>query len=161
MFWLMAWGVATGMRTMTPIAVLCWFACLGLLPQTGWGAWTGHWASAIVFTVFALGEYYGDTLPQTPSRTAPGPLAARVVFGALTAALAAKATLSPAAGGVVFGALGALLGAYGFRRLRAWAAGRVGRDLPVALAESALSLGLALWTAYTFHGYYAAQQLVY
>jgi uncharacterized membrane protein len=154
MQWLLLFGIATGMRTMTPIAVMCWFACLGLLPQTGWAGWSGHWVSAIMFTVFALGEYYGDTLPQTPSRTDAMPLVARVVFGAVATALLARSTGGPAAGGVVFGAIGALMGAYGFRWLRAWGAKTAGSDLPVALSESALALGIALWVAFTFHSYH-------
>jgi uncharacterized membrane protein len=128
-----------------------------LLPQTGWSFWTAKLVTAIVFTVLALGEYVGDTLPQTPNRTAPGPLIARLCFGALVTAMAAHATLEPAAGGVVFGVIGALIGAFGGYHLRAWASRKVGRDLPVALAESALALGLALWAAYTFHGYYLIQ----
>jgi uncharacterized membrane protein len=128
-----------------------------LLPQTGWSFWTAKLVTAIVFTVLALGEYVGDTLPQTPNRTAPGPLMARLCFGALVTAMAAHATLEPEAGGVVFGVIGALMGAFGGIWLRAWAARKVGRDLPVALTESALALWLALWTAGTFHGYYLIQ----
>jgi uncharacterized membrane protein len=111
----------------------------------------------IVFTVFALGEYVGDTLPKTPSRTAPFPLIARMVFGSLAATLAAKATEQPIAGGVVFGVIGALIGAFGGYRLRAYAAKKIGRDLPVALLESAIALGVTIWAAYMFHTFYVAQ----
>ena len=69
-------GVATGARSMTPIAVVCWFAHLGLLPvDHTWAFWTANLASVIVFTALALGEYIGDKLPKTPNRIAPGPLA--------------------------------------------------------------------------------------
>jgi len=154
MFWLLWIGVATGMRTLTPIAVFCWFAYLGLLPQQGWTFWSGRLASVIVFTLLALGEYYGDLRPEAPNRTAPGPLAARIVFGALTGAMAAHASQPPTAGGVLFGAVGALIGAYGGIRLRLWTAHKAGRDWPVGLAESALALGIALWAAYKFHRYW-------
>jgi len=158
MYWLIALGIATGMRTMTPMAVLCWFAYLGLLPQTGWSFWTGNLFTVIVFTLLALGEYVGDTLPMTPNRTAPGPLAARIVFGGFTGALVAHATLPPVAGGVVFGVIGALIGAFGCMRIRLWASRRCGRDLPVALAESAIALGLALSAAVVFHGYWLVME---
>jgi len=148
------------MRTMTPMAVLCWFAYFGLLPQTGWSFWTAKLVTAIVFTVLAAGEYIGDTLPQTPNRTAPGPLAARIGFGALTGALAAHAAIPPLAGGVVFGVIGALVGAFGGIRLRVWAARRVGRDLPVALSESALALAFACWAVWNFHGYWVVEQTI-
>jgi uncharacterized membrane protein len=93
MTWLLAFpllGFATGMRSMTPIFVLCWFAYLKFLPLDGtWGSWAASLASACIFTVLALGEWIVDKLPQTPNRTAPFPLGARLVFGGLVGALAA------------------------------------------------------------------------
>jgi uncharacterized membrane protein len=153
MEWLLLIGISTGMRTMTATAVLCWFAYLQLLPQHAYFAWTGMLVSAIVFTVLALGEYVGDTLPTTPNRTAAGPLAARIAFGALTGAMAARGTLEPLAGGVLFGVAGALIGAYAGIRVRLFFAKLVGRDRPVGLAESAVALGLALFDAYKLHGF--------
>jgi uncharacterized membrane protein len=147
------------MRTMTSIAVVCWFAYLGLLPQTGWGHWTGYLASVIVFTICAIGEYIGDTLPSTPSRTAAFPLIARIVFASLVGALVCHATLAPVAGGVLFASIGALIGSFGGYRVRAWGAKLVGRDLPVALIESALALGFAVWGAWTYHLYYVVENV--
>jgi uncharacterized membrane protein len=144
-------GISTGMRTMTATAVLCWFAYLQLLPQRGWTGWTGMLVSVILFTVFALGEYVGDTLPQTPNRTAPGPLVARLVFGAFAGILVARGTLEPDAGGVVFGIIGVLIGAYGGVKLRLYLAKKLGRDLPVAILESLAALGIAVFVAYKVH----------
>jgi uncharacterized membrane protein len=146
-------GVSTGMRTMTATAVLCWFAYLQLLPQHGPLFWTGMLVSVIVFTVLALGEYVGDTLPTTPNRTAAGPLAARILFGALAGAMAARGTLEPYAGGVIFGVLGALIGAYGGIRVRLYLAKLVGHDRPVALGESLVALAIPLYIAYKLHSY--------
>jgi len=151
MLWLVLIGISTGMRTMTATAVLCWFAYLQLVPQHGYFAWTCSLVSVIVFTVFALGEYVGDTLPTTPNRTAAGPLVARIVFGALAGGMIARGTLEPLAGGVLFGAIGALIGAFGGIRLRAWGAKLVGRDLPIALGESFLALALAFFVTYKVH----------
>jgi uncharacterized membrane protein len=151
MEWLLSLGVATGMRTLTPIALLCWFAYLKLLPENGWGVWSGTLISAIVFTVLAVLEYIGDTLPRTPSRLAPGPLAARLVFGAMVGALASHATSDPLAGGVLFGVTGALLGAYGGYYARVALARRAGRDLPVALCESLLAILIALYALHVLH----------
>jgi uncharacterized membrane protein len=117
MSWMLAipvLGMMTGLRTMTPIAVVCWFAYLGYLPVEGtWAFWTGKLAAVIVFSLFACGEFVGDKLPQTPNRTAPGPLAARLVFGGLVGAVAATGVEGSAIEGVFLGALGALLGAFG------------------------------------------------
>jgi uncharacterized membrane protein len=151
MIWIVLLGVATGMRTMTPITVLCWFAWLGLLPQHGWAFWTGYLVSAIVFTVFALGEYFGDTLPTTPSRTKPALVFGRLVFGSLVGALAANALHDPWAGGVILGAIGALIGTFGFHKLRMVGAKAAGRDLPIAIMESTLALCFALLAAWVLH----------
>jgi len=151
MVWYVLLGISTGMRTMTATAVLCWFAWLRLLPQDGWAFWAANLVSVIVFTLLALGEYVGDTLPFTPSRTQAPLLLARLAFASLAGALAAHAIAEPLAGGIVFGAVGALIGAYGGYHLRMFGARLVGRDLPVALSESALALGLALQAAAKLH----------
>ncbi len=144
-------GMTVGLRSMTAMAVLCWFAWLQLLPQHGWSFWVGSLVAVIVFTIAAVGEYVVDTLPSTPSRTAPGPLIARIVFGALVGALAAHAVIEPAAGGVIFGVVGALIGAFGGVRVRRYWAKAVGKDLPVALLESAFALALAVGTCWQLH----------
>jgi uncharacterized membrane protein len=144
-------GMTTGLRTMTAMAVLCWFAWAQLLPQHGWSAWVGSLVTAIVFTVLAVGEYVGDTLPSTPSRTAMGPLGARIVFGGLVGALGAHSVIEPAAGGAIFGVIGALIGAFGGVRVRLYWAKALGRDLPVALLESGIALGLAVGVCWELH----------
>ncbi len=122
MSWLLALpllGLATGLRTMTPMAALCWFAYLGYLPVDGtWAAWSGHLVTAIIFTVFALGENVGDKLPQTPNRTSTGPLLARLVFGGLVGSIAATSMNGAGAEGVLLGVLGALVGTFGGFMLR-------------------------------------------
>ena len=112
-------GVSTGLRTMTPIAVLCWFAVLGHLPvHNTWAFWTAKLISAIIFTVLALGEYIGDKLPSTPARTAPGPLIARLCFGGLVGAIVATALIGSVVEGALLGAAGAALGAFAGFHLR-------------------------------------------
>jgi uncharacterized membrane protein len=143
--------MTVGLRTLTAMAVLCWFAWLQLLPQHGWAFWVGNLISAIVFTVLALGEYVGDTLPSTPNRTAAGPLGARIVFGGLVGSLAAHAVIEPVVGGVIFGVVGALIGAFGGMRVRLYWAKALGKDLPVALLESAIALGLAVAVCWQLH----------
>jgi uncharacterized membrane protein len=144
-------GITVGMRSMTAIAVLCWFAWLQLLPQAGKGSWAGYLVTAILFTVCAVGEYIADTLPSTPSRLAPVGLGTRLVLGAVVGGLAAHGIYEPAAGGVIFGVTGALIGTYGGHWLRRFLARRVGRDLPVALLESVVALGVAVLMCWQLH----------
>jgi uncharacterized membrane protein len=135
-------GAATGMRTMTPIALVCWCAHLGYLPVQGtWAFWTAHTVSVVVFSVAALGEYVGDKLPSTPSRIAPGPLAARLVFGALVGAIAATSLRGAGLEGALLGVIGALLGSFGGFTVRRDIVEHFGwRDWPVALAEDLTTL---------------------
>jgi uncharacterized membrane protein len=145
MFYIVLLAVATGMRTFTGIAVMCWAAYLGYLPVEGtWAFWTAKLVTVIVVTLLALGEYWGDTRPSTPSRTALLGVTARLGFGVLVGMVAATALGQPKAGGFLLGVIGALIGTYGGHRARARIAQRVGRDLPVALGESALAVGFAV-----------------
>src|SRR5580658_3280904 len=120
MWWMVLVGVVTGMRSMTALAVLCWFAWLGMLPETGWARWSATAVAAILFGLCALGEYAGDLSPRAPSRTSPFPIIVRLIFGAVAGALSAHALSEPVAGGVVFGVIGVLIGAYGGVRVRLW-----------------------------------------
>jgi uncharacterized membrane protein len=138
-------GCANGLRTMTPIAVLCWFAYTGRLHvQDTWADWTGMLVTAIVFTAFAVGEYIGDKLPQTPNRITTFPLAARMVFGGLVGAVIVINVYQPTFMGILLGALSALIGAFlGFYLRRFLTTMCKFPDFPIALAEDAVAIGLA------------------
>jgi uncharacterized membrane protein len=145
MTWLIAiplLGVVTGMRTMTAMAVLCWFAHAGYLPLDGtWAFWAAKLVTAVVFTVLAIGEYIGDKLPKTPNRTAPGPLLARVIFGGLVAAIVAAGIEGSGVEAVILGVGGALIGAFGGFLIRREFVLRLGcKDWPVALVEDASAI---------------------
>ncbi len=139
-------GAVTGLRTMTPMMVICWFAYRGNLPvEDTWAAWTGHLVTAIVFTVLALGEYVGDKLPRTPNRTAPGPLMARLVFGVLAGAVVATGLNGSVIEGALLGFVGALLGACGGFLLRREMVQLLGcKDWYVAVVEDVVAIGCAI-----------------
>lgn len=144
-------GVVTGMRSMTAIAVLCWAAWLGDIPEHGWGIWIAYLVSAIFFSACATGEYVADTLPRTPNRTDHGPAIARVVIGALVGALTATAIHEPLAGGIIFGGIGALIGTWGSFWVRMSLSRAAHRDRPIALLESASALALAILAVVRLH----------
>ena len=148
MLWFLAiplLGLMTGCRTMSPMAVLCWFLYLGELKVEGtWAFWAAKLVTVIVFTVFAVGELVGDKLPQTPSRTSPMPLIARFVFGGLVGAIVATGLHGSLVVGVVVGAVSAVAGAFLGYHIRHWlVASRKLPDFGVALAEDALVLGIS------------------
>jgi uncharacterized membrane protein len=139
-------GVLTGLRTMTPIAVLCWFAYRGHLPlDDTWAAWTTHLVTPIVFTVLAIAEVIGDKLPRTPNRTALVPLVARVVVGGLVGALVATGLDGDLVEGIFLGLAGALLGAYGGIQVRRELVQRLScSDWYIAGLEDAIVLGCSI-----------------
>ena len=139
-------GGANGLRTMTPIAVLCWFAYTGRLHVAGtWAFWTANLVSVVVFTLCALGEYIGDKLPQTPNRIAAGPLGARIVFGGLVGAVVVTSLNAPLVAGILLGATSAIAGAFlGFHLRRFLTIGRGLPDFPIALAEDGVTIALCM-----------------
>jgi len=136
-------GVTAGLRSMTPLAAVSWAARLGWLPLGNtWLAFFGFTYTPYILTVFALGELVADKLPRTPSRKAPGPFLFRIVSGALCGA----ALTSGSIGGLIAGGLGGVagtLGGYEFRARLVKAIG--GKDLPIALLEDVIAIGVAFW----------------
>jgi uncharacterized membrane protein len=150
MAWLIAiplLGLVNGMRTMTPIAVLCWFAYAGYLPVGGtWAFWSAKLVVAIVFTVLALGEFIVDKLPKTPNRIAPGPLIARLLFGGLVAAIVAVALDGSGLEAVILAVAGVLIGAFASFVVRRDLVARSGsKDWPVAVVEDISAVVLAIF----------------
>jgi uncharacterized membrane protein len=140
-------GVVTGMRSMTAMAVLCWFAYRGDLSlDDTWAAWAGKLTTAIIFTVLAVGELVADKLPKTPNRTAPFPLLARVILGGLVGAIVAAGLNGSEFEGVILGVGGALIGAFGGFLVRREIVIRFGgKDWPVALVEDASAIICAVF----------------
>ena len=136
-------GFCTGLRAMTPIAVLCWFAVLGHLPVHGtWAFWTAKLISALIFTILAIGEDIGDKLPAAPARTRPVGLITRLCFGGLVGAVIATALVGSAVEGVLLGVAGAALGTFAGFHLRTCTLIRSfgWPDWRVALIEDAAAL---------------------
>jgi uncharacterized membrane protein len=149
MTWLIAiplLGVVTGMRSMTAMAVLCWFAYRGDLSLDGtWASWAGKLVTAIIFTVLAVGELVADKLPKTPNRTAPGPLLVRVLIGGLVGAIVAAGLNGSEFEGVILGVGGALIGAFGGYLVRRDIVLRLNsKDWQVALVEDASAILFAI-----------------
>lgn len=138
-------GVVTGLRAMTPLAVVSWAIWSRWFNVDGtWLALLGARFAPWIVTLLALGELIGDKLPTTPSRTVPPAFIARVMIG-LVVGWAIGMHAGDAALGGLAGGLGAVAGTLGGRAARGWLARALGRDLPAALIEDAVTiLGAAL-----------------
>ena len=138
-------GVMSGLRSMTPITVVSWAARAGVLHLEGtWLAFLGYAATPYILTVLAVGELIADKLPKAPSRKAPPGFVGRVITGGLSGA-ALGVTNQAALGGLVIGVIGAVAGTFGgyeFRRRLVQATG--GKDLPIALLEDAIAIGVSI-----------------
>ena len=153
-----ALGVATGLRSATALAAMSLAAqperprpLLRGIEQP-WGRLATR--PALYLTgLFALGEYVGDKLPITPSRTAPLPLGGRIAFGSLVGSAVSRAEGQTPPLGAALGALGALGGSFaGYAYRQAIATRTRLPDLPFALIEDAVAIGisyLALRDAFT------------
>jgi uncharacterized membrane protein len=107
-------GLVAGLRAMTAPAIVSWAAHLGCLNLHGTPlAFMGSAVTVAVFSLAAIGEYVNDLLPRTPSRTAPGPLIARIVTGGLSGASLCAAARQPLLIGAALGGIGAVIGAFG------------------------------------------------
>ncbi len=137
-------GLVAGMRSMLAPCAVSWAVWLGILDvsQTPL-AFMGYKYTRIIFTVLAIGELIADKLPFTPSRKSAGPFAARIVSGALCGA-----TIGAARNGLilmaVLGAMGAVAGTLGGAAMRSKLAAAFGRDMPAALLEDILAVGLSV-----------------
>ena len=88
----------------------------------------------------AISELIADKLPFTRSRLNPGPLASRVVSGAICGVVIHGTLKQPVAQGAVLGGLGALAGATAGYHIRQ----RLNREMPdfaAGLLEDALAVG--------------------
>lgn len=121
-------GLVAGLRTFTAPAVL-WLLRHGGYPADGLG-------------VLALLEYGADLHPAAASRTAAGPLIARLASGAFCGWAVTNGTeLMP--WGVALGVAGALVGAFGGLRARLRAIALVGA-VPAAILEDCVAIALAV-----------------
>ena len=136
-------GAVAGSRTFTAPMAVSWATYLGHLELgDSWLHFFGNIWTCLIFTALALGEYYADQHPSTPSRKAPGPFAARLISGGLCGA-AIGVDAGSLFVGLLAGVVGALAGTLGFYAFRAKLAAHFGRDRPAAFIEDAIAIGLA------------------
>ncbi len=136
-------GFVTGLRSMTPLALLNWTRRIGVDADSAIEQFLDAPASRVVSSLLAVGELVGDKLPITPSRLAVAPFLGRIAIGALAGAtICQRSRLSPVVGaavGATTASAGAAAGYYGRKAL-----GKIKfvPDFVWAGAEDSLALGL-------------------
>ena len=134
-------GAVAGLRTLTAPAVLAWAA------KRRWIRMGNSPFATIIsakaskrITGLAVSELIADKLPFTPSRLKAGPLATRIVSGAVCGATIYGVVKRPLIEGAVLGGVGAIAGAFAGYHMRK----RLSRDMPdlgVAVLEDAFAIG--------------------
>jgi uncharacterized membrane protein len=138
-------GIATGLRTMTGLAVISWTAHVGWINLNNSPlAFLGSLAAVILLTAGAIGELIADKLPRTGKRTAVGPLIARMISGGLCGAALCFASDQSWAFGAALGVVGAIIGSFGGYFARTGLVRKLAvADISIAIPEDLLAIGVA------------------
>lgn len=112
-------GVIAGLRCFTAPTVTAWAGYLGWmhLQRTPLGFLTSL-VTVVLLTGLALFELYNDKRPNTPNRTAPGGLIARILTGGLSGAAFGVASGQLVIVSVLAAMLGAVVGTFGGYQVR-------------------------------------------
>jgi len=135
-------GAVSGLRALTPPAVVCWGAWLGWLHFAGTGlGFIDHTVTLVIFSLLALGEIVNDKLPKTPARTSVAGIIPRVLFGGCCAAALAVSASGNLIVAVILGVIGALAGTFAGYNVRHALVTRANLpDLGVALVEDLVAI---------------------
>jgi uncharacterized membrane protein len=134
-------GMLTGLRALSPIAVVCWLAMLQRLSLHGWVSFVGSKVAVGLFSLGAVGELISDKLPKTPSRLKQPGFTIRILMGAFCGLILATTATFSVIGGALLGAVGAVAGSYLGYFVRSRITGDFGLpDLPVALVEDVICI---------------------
>ena len=144
-------GLFGGLRSLTPPAAAAWAAHLGWLRLARPLSFIGSLPAVISLSVLAVGEVFVDKLPNTPNRTAPLGLIARIVTGSLTGACVSVGGGKSAVVGAGLGMLGGIVGCFGGYQVRARLVKSLGQpDFNIALIEDLIAIGGSLFIVTRF-----------
>ena len=139
-------GFFAGLRSLAAPAMTAWAVYLGWLKLERPLSLIGSLPAVAIFTLLAVVELVADKLPQTPSRTAPPGLIARIVMGGLAGACVAAGGAQEIFIGALLGAVGGVVGCFGGYQARTRIVKALGtRDIYVALLEDLVAVGGSLW----------------
>jgi uncharacterized membrane protein len=145
-------GIVAGLRSLTAPAVVAWASHLGWINlHSSPLAFMGSKWSLGIFTVLALVELVADQLPNTPARTAPVGLCARIVTGGLCGTCLAVAGGAALLVGALAGVIGGIAGAFGGYQARVGLVRSLRvPDVIIAVLEDAVAITLGLFLVSRF-----------
>ena len=119
----------------------------GITFVTAWCGVSEYTFTPYIFTLMAIGELINDKLPKTPSRLIPPQFITRIVMSALCGLAIGLSGIRMIIG-LVAGIIGAVAGTLGGAKARSLLPRTFGRDLPAALLEDAVALGIAAFALF-------------
>jgi uncharacterized membrane protein len=144
-------GLFAGLRSLTPPAAVAWAVHLGWLRLARPLSLVGSLPAVIILSALALTEIVFDKLPNTPNRTAPIGLIARIVTGGFAGACVSLGGGQSAYVGAALGAIGGIAGCFGGYHVRAWLAKSLRQpDFNLALVEDLIAIGGSLFIVTRF-----------
>jgi uncharacterized membrane protein len=144
-------GLCAGLRSLTPPAAVAWAVYLGWLKLTRPLSLIGSLPAVIILSLLAITEVIIDKLPNTPKRTAPMGLIARIVTGGLTGACVSVGGGKSAYVGAGLGLLGGIVGCFGGYQARVRLVRSLGQpDFNVALVEDLVAIAGSLFIVSRF-----------
>ncbi len=141
-------GTASGLRALIGLAAVSRAVHSGILPlDHTWLAFLGYAFTPYILTLMAIAEMVNDKLAKTPSRLVAPQFIARIVTSALCG-LAIGLSGHGMIIGLVAGIIGAVAGTFGGAKARGLLARMFRRDLPGALLEDAVALGISAFALF-------------
>jgi uncharacterized membrane protein len=135
-------GLFAGLRSFTPPAAVAWAAHLGWLKLARPFSLVGSLPAVIILSLSAITEIFLDKLPNTPNRTAPLGLVARIVTGGFTGACVSLGGGRSAWVGAGLGVIGGIAGCFGGYHARARLVKSLRQpDFNIALIEDLIAIG--------------------
>ena len=144
-------GLFAGLRSLTPPAAVAWAVHLGWLRLARPLALIGSLPAVIILSLLAITEIILDKLPNTPNRTAPAGLIARIVTGGFTGACISLGGGKTALVGAGLGVVGGIVGCFGGYQARARLVKSLRLpDFYIALLEDLIAIGGSLFIVSRF-----------
>ena len=144
-------GLFAGLRSLTPPAAVAWAVYLGWLKLARPLALIGSLPAVIILSLLAVTELILDKLPNTPSRTAPPGLIARIVTGGFTGACVSLGGGKSALVGAGLGVIGGIVGCFGGYHARAQLVKFLRQpDFNIAVLEDLIAIGGSLFIVSRF-----------
>ncbi len=143
-------GVVAGLRSMTAPATVSWAGYVGWLPVAAGPFWfISWWPVVALLTAWALFELVLDKTTKIGNRTGIVGLIFRIITSSFSGAVISNAAGAGIVLGLIAGLVGGMIGTYGGYHLRRACVSKTSlSDLPVAIAEDLIAIGLGVVCVY-------------